>query len=92
MPCSNCFQLYARQLNETITYMYQNKRYNQMVFYVEAPFSGFMFDDILSPKIRARYTQPESQQTIPECETGHEEESRDEIRRRGTCFCTSNQS
>ncbi|KAF5398769.1 hypothetical protein PHET_07643 [Paragonimus heterotremus] len=49
-------QLYARQLNETITYMYENWRYQQMVFYIEACHSGSMFDDILSPNIQVYAT------------------------------------
>ncbi|KAF7246423.1 hypothetical protein EG68_09566 [Paragonimus skrjabini miyazakii] len=54
-----CFpvdDLFARQLNETITYMYQNKRYQQMVFYIEACHSGSMFDGILSPNIQVYVT------------------------------------
>ncbi|KAF5402320.1 hypothetical protein PHET_04416 [Paragonimus heterotremus] len=51
-PCSYNFQLYARQLNETITYMYKNKRYNQMVLYIEACYSGSMFHEVLSPSIQ----------------------------------------
>ncbi|KAF7240385.1 hypothetical protein EG68_11120 [Paragonimus skrjabini miyazakii] len=54
-----CFpedDLYARQLNETITYMYENKRYNQMVIYIEACYSGSMFRGILSPSIQVYAT------------------------------------
>ncbi|KAF8560801.1 hypothetical protein P879_00734 [Paragonimus westermani] len=50
-----CFpddDLHVRQLNETITYMYQNKRYNQLVFYLEACYSGSMFKGVLSSNIR----------------------------------------
>ncbi|KAF5396354.1 hypothetical protein PHET_10339 [Paragonimus heterotremus] len=54
---SGCeFHLYARQLNETITYMYKNKRYNQMVLYIEACHSGSMFHKVLSPRIQVYAT------------------------------------
>ncbi|KAF8564625.1 hypothetical protein P879_09988 [Paragonimus westermani] len=44
--------LHARELNETLTYMYEHKRYKEMVLYVEACFSGSMFEDILPQNIR----------------------------------------
>ena len=40
--------LYADQLNETLTYMYNNKMYNNLVFYLEACESGSMFSNILN--------------------------------------------
>ncbi|KAF7257014.1 hypothetical protein EG68_06007 [Paragonimus skrjabini miyazakii] len=44
--------LYARELNETITYMYEHNLYKEMVLYIEACFSGSMFEDILPQNIR----------------------------------------
>jgi legumain len=45
--------LYANDLNTTITYMHENKMYDQLVLYIEACESGSMFDGILSDKINA---------------------------------------
>lgn len=39
--------LHASDLFETLQFMYQNKRYQQLVFYVEACESGSMFNQIL---------------------------------------------
>lgn len=39
--------LFANQLNETLTYMYDNNMYKNMVFYLEACESGSMFNNIL---------------------------------------------
>ncbi|CAH8438532.1 unnamed protein product [Dicrocoelium dendriticum] len=46
-------ELYARKLNETVTKMHASKRYSKFVMYVEACYSGSMFDGILSSKINA---------------------------------------
>ncbi|CAF0776472.1 unnamed protein product [Rotaria sordida] len=43
--------LYAKDLNQTITKMYNQKKYKQMVIYIEACESGSMLEDILSDKI-----------------------------------------
>ncbi|UJR29393.1 hypothetical protein I4U23_010605 [Adineta vaga] len=43
--------LYAKDFNKTITTMYNEKKYKQMVIYIEACESGSMFEDILSDKI-----------------------------------------
>jgi legumain len=40
--------LYANDLNTTITYMHENKLYDQLVLYIEACESGSMFEGILS--------------------------------------------
>ncbi|KHJ81905.1 peptidase C13 family protein, partial [Oesophagostomum dentatum] len=40
--------LTVKQLNETLNWMHQNDRYNQMVFYIEACYSGSMFENILT--------------------------------------------
>ena len=40
--------LYANDLNKTITYMHENKMYQEMVLYIEACESGSMFEGILS--------------------------------------------
>lgn len=40
-------KLYADVLNETIYYMYTNKMYKELVFYMEACYSGSMFQGIL---------------------------------------------
>ena len=40
--------LYADQLNDTLTYMHQNKMYKNLVFYLEACESGSMFSHILN--------------------------------------------
>ena len=45
--------LYANDFNSTITHMYENKMYEQLVLYIEACESGSMFDKILSDKINA---------------------------------------
>jgi len=45
--------LYANDFNHTITYMHENKMYDQLVLYIEACESGSMFDGILSDKINA---------------------------------------
>ncbi len=44
-------QLSARQLNEAITSMHENKQYKQMVVYVEACESGSMFNKLLKDNI-----------------------------------------
>jgi len=43
--------LYAPDLNQTINYMHENKRYNEMVLYIEACESGSMFENILANDI-----------------------------------------
>ena len=43
--------LYAPDLNQTINYMHENKRYSEMVLYIEACESGSMFDGILANDI-----------------------------------------
>lgn len=43
--------LYARQLNETLTYMHQHNMYSKLVLYVEACHAGSMFYDILAADI-----------------------------------------
>ena len=43
--------LYANDLNKTITYMHENKMYQEMVLYIEACESGSMFEGILSQDI-----------------------------------------
>ena len=48
--------LYADQLNETLTYMWEHQMYKQLVFYLEACESGSMFDGILSPDINVYAT------------------------------------
>lgn len=40
--------LYAKDLIEALNYMYENKMYSQLVFYLEACESGSMFEGILS--------------------------------------------
>lgn len=40
--------LYAHQLIETLEYMYQNDKYNYMLFYLEACESGSMFNNLLN--------------------------------------------
>jgi legumain len=44
-------ELVAEDLNDTLAYMYQNKKYDQLVFYLEACESGSMFSDILPDSI-----------------------------------------
>ena len=43
--------LYANDLNTTISYMFQNKMYSEMVLYIEACESGSMFENILANDI-----------------------------------------
>ncbi|CAF1946266.1 unnamed protein product [Rotaria magnacalcarata] len=43
--------LYAKDLNQTINTMYNQKKYKQLVIYIEACESGSMLEDILSDKI-----------------------------------------
>ncbi|CAF1101684.1 unnamed protein product, partial [Adineta steineri] len=43
--------LYAKDFNQTITTMYNQKKYKNLVIYIEACESGSMFEDILSDKI-----------------------------------------
>lgn len=43
--------LYANDLNATITFMHENKRYKEMVLYIEACESGSMFEGILANDI-----------------------------------------
>jgi legumain len=45
--------LYANDLNSAIEYMHENKRYKELVFYLEACESGSMFDGILRSDINA---------------------------------------
>ncbi|KHJ93594.1 peptidase C13 family protein [Oesophagostomum dentatum] len=45
--------LTVKQLNETMFWMYENYRYNQLVFYLEACHSGSMFDQTLTDSINA---------------------------------------
>lgn len=44
-------ELYAKDLNEAITSMFENKQYDQMVFYIEACESGSMFKGLLRENI-----------------------------------------
>ncbi|TGZ58942.1 hypothetical protein CRM22_009354 [Opisthorchis felineus] len=48
--------LYARQLNETLAYMHENRMYNKLVLYVEACYSGSMFHEILPSDIEIYVT------------------------------------
>jgi len=43
--------LHALDLNNTINQMYQQKKYRQMLIYIEACKAGSMFNDILSPSV-----------------------------------------
>jgi legumain len=43
--------LYASDLNNAINSMYENKRYNKFLIYIEACYSGSMFKDILREDI-----------------------------------------
>ncbi|KER21935.1 hypothetical protein T265_09853 [Opisthorchis viverrini] len=40
-------KLYARELNDTLAYMQSKKMYKQLVLYIEACYSGSMFQDVL---------------------------------------------
>jgi legumain len=40
-------KLYADVFNQTLLYMYENKKYNELVIYMEACYSGSMFQGIL---------------------------------------------
>jgi len=44
--------LYANKLNEALKYLHDNKRYRQLVFYLEACESGSMFENILPANIQ----------------------------------------
>ena len=44
-------QLYAEKLNEVIRAMHDNKKYKQMVIYMEACESGSIFDGLLPHNI-----------------------------------------
>ena len=46
-------KLYADVLNETIHYMHENNMYKELVMYIEACYSGSMFEGILSPEWNA---------------------------------------
>jgi legumain len=48
--------LFAHQLNDVLTYMYDNHMYRNLVFYMEACESGSMFQNILSPDINVYVT------------------------------------
>ena len=48
--------LYADDLVESINYMYENKMYDQLVFYLEACESGSMFEGLLPTNINAYAT------------------------------------
>ncbi|VDP06096.1 unnamed protein product [Soboliphyme baturini] len=48
--------LTAKELNETFIQMHKENRYNMLVAYIEACFSGSMFYDILSSNIRVFVT------------------------------------
>ncbi|CAF0818705.1 unnamed protein product [Adineta ricciae] len=48
--------LHAKQLNETITKMYTQKKYKQMVVYIEACESGSMLEDLLPNNINVYAT------------------------------------
>ncbi|UJR14720.1 hypothetical protein I4U23_001713 [Adineta vaga] len=48
--------LHAKQLNETITKMYTQKKYKQMVVYIEACESGSMLEDLLPDNINVYAT------------------------------------
>ncbi|KER20203.1 hypothetical protein T265_11189 [Opisthorchis viverrini] len=39
--------LYAMELNDTLAYMHSKKKFNKLVLYVEACYSGSMFKDVL---------------------------------------------
>ena len=41
----------AKELNDTITYLHSNKRYSNLVFYIDTCFSGSMFENILPDNI-----------------------------------------
>ncbi|KHJ82774.1 peptidase C13 family protein [Oesophagostomum dentatum] len=45
--------LTVKMLSEAMNWMYENKRYGQLVFYLEACYSGSMFDVTLSSSINA---------------------------------------
>ncbi|PRD26243.1 UNVERIFIED_CONTAM: Lgmn [Trichonephila clavipes] len=49
-------ELSASDLNKTINYMYENKMYGKMVFYIEACESGSMFENILPDNINVYAT------------------------------------
>lgn len=45
-------ELYAHELIDTLDYMYRNKKYRSLVFYLEACESGSMFNNLLPPDHR----------------------------------------
>ncbi|MEE6519942.1 hypothetical protein FKM82_017726 [Ascaphus truei] len=46
IPPTDLFQLHMKDLNETIQYMYEQKKYKKMVFYIEACESGSMMNHL----------------------------------------------
>ncbi|KER19804.1 hypothetical protein T265_11509 [Opisthorchis viverrini] len=44
---NNKKKLYGMELNDTLAYMHSNKKFNKLVLYVDACYSGSMFRDIL---------------------------------------------
>ncbi|GIX68900.1 legumain [Caerostris extrusa] len=49
-------ELTAKELNQTIHYMYEKKKYGKMVIYIEACESGSMFENILSKNLNVYAT------------------------------------
>ena len=48
-------QLYARRLNEVIQELHDNKKYKEMVVYVESCESGSIFDGLLPSNINGKF-------------------------------------
>ena len=48
-------ELHARTFQDTLLDMYQNKRYNKLVLYIEACESGSMFEDLLPDNLNSKY-------------------------------------
>ena len=48
---ANYQALYSHELIQTFQWMYDNKRYNQIVFYMESCYSGSMFNGLLDPSL-----------------------------------------
>lgn len=47
-------QLTVKQLNKTLSWMFVNKRYDQLVFYLESCESGSMFENVLDDTINGK--------------------------------------
>ncbi|KER22437.1 hypothetical protein T265_14859 [Opisthorchis viverrini] len=47
--------LYATELNDTLAYMYSKKKYNKLVLYVDACYSGSMFEDVLPTNMGSKW-------------------------------------